>query len=456
MPPLPASGVARGSTSASSAAGKNVRVVGRQDGAAAKGWGRGGARPGSGSNSNLRGSGAASLGHIAQLKDMGFTEEVAKKALAESVWDVNRALDLLISRGAAAFETKATGEGGEAGSLKLVPESNDRVLPADSAWRSRPASGTKTKVGAAGGSAQPAGSVVPGASAGSGIAGGNDWAECSTTASTSSSPRSFGRVEKGGSLSKSASSRRDVDVGISATSVAASPVATVARSIPNSATAPSFAPLVSSPSPTSGASEHVANAVGETAPAPCAEASETAIPSTPPCSSAFVPVAPVDISAGATELEAIIEQDFAASADSQDLDLPPPPKHIERVDSDWIAEVSEGQLAVDNGEFVRVWSDTKTEIGWIYAETLQPGRAGWLPMFAFDATLSERQRWMEVIRSDSSENEGQLDVVAGMVLKVDAASRTQEGWTYAQTHDESQAGWVSAFCLDWDAAVRSP
>eukprot|EP00927_Polykrikos_kofoidii_P004862 TRINITY_DN1191_c0_g1_i4.p1 TRINITY_DN1191_c0_g1~~TRINITY_DN1191_c0_g1_i4.p1 ORF type:complete len:480 (-),score=74.21 TRINITY_DN1191_c0_g1_i4:121-1389(-) len=422
MPPLPASGVARGSTSASSAAGKNVRVVGRQDGAAAKGWGRGGARPGSGSNSNLRGSGAASLGHIAQLKDMGFTEEVAKKALAESVWDVNRALDLLISRGAAAFETKATEEGGKAGSLKLGPDSNDRVLPADSAWRSRPAAGTKTKVNAVGGTAQRAGSVVLAASAGSCIAGGNDWAECSTTASTSSSPRSFGRVEKGGSTSTSAFSRRD--------------------------------PL--SPTPSSGASEHVASAVGETAPAPCAEASETIPASTLLCSSAVVPVAPVDISAGATELEAIIEQDVAASTDPQDLDLPPPPKHIERIDSDWVAEVSEGQLAVDNGEFVRVWSDTKTEIGWIYAETLQPGRAGWLPMFVLDSSLSERQRWMEVIRSDSSENEGQLDVVAGMVLKVDAASRTQEGWTYAQAHDESQAGWVSAFCLDWDAAVRSP
>lgn len=48
-------------------------------------------------------SGDANAGSIAHLKEMGFAESECRKALAECVWDVNRALDLLVSRGACAL-----------------------------------------------------------------------------------------------------------------------------------------------------------------------------------------------------------------------------------------------------------------------------------------------------------------------------------------------------------------
>lgn len=43
--------------------------------------------------------------HIAQLKEMGFTEDSVRQALAESVWDVNKAIDLLMAYGAFATMT---------------------------------------------------------------------------------------------------------------------------------------------------------------------------------------------------------------------------------------------------------------------------------------------------------------------------------------------------------------
>merc|ERR1711953_846918 len=44
-------------------------------------------------------------------------------------------------------------------------------------------------------------------------------------------------------------------------------------------------------------------------------------------------------------------------------------KRLEQVAVDWPTEAS-GQLSVAAGEFLWTWVDTKTEIGWIYAERL--------------------------------------------------------------------------------------
>jgi len=41
----------------------------------------------------------ANLGRIAQLKEMGFSDEVAKRVLAECAWDVNKAIDRLLLSG---------------------------------------------------------------------------------------------------------------------------------------------------------------------------------------------------------------------------------------------------------------------------------------------------------------------------------------------------------------------
>ena len=80
------------------------------------------------------------LHHLAPcstLQDMGFCESEVRKALAECVWDVNRALDLLVSRGAVALAPlpKSDVRGGQLQSLlqkllSLVGEHvTERCLP---------------------------------------------------------------------------------------------------------------------------------------------------------------------------------------------------------------------------------------------------------------------------------------------------------------------------------------
>jgi len=82
------------------AASKPVPASGRvlptaSRGSAPKAWG-----PPKRSVRGLAGDAMAS--NIAQLKEMGFGEEEARQALTECVWDVNKALDLLVTRAAAA------------------------------------------------------------------------------------------------------------------------------------------------------------------------------------------------------------------------------------------------------------------------------------------------------------------------------------------------------------------
>lgn len=135
-----------------------------------------------------------------------------------------------------------------------------------------------------------------------------------------------------------------------------------------------------------------------------------------------------------------------------------PPKRVERVCAAWIGE--DTVMTVSPGEFVDVWTDTTTEHGWIYADHISDtGRGGWLPTFVFE-TLRQQQRWMKVTDSFEAVNETQLEIRQGSILKVSANTRSALGWVYAEdasssedaAHDRAGAphgGWVPVFCLAW-------
>lgn len=109
----------------------------------------------------------AATGQIQQLKEMGFSEQHAREALKECAWDVNKALDLLFTRGA-----PMDGEGGG----NAAEASTEATSP--------------VPVGKAG--------VVSEFSASSGNSpAGPDSTEQSTTASTASSPRSSAEKASG-------------------------------------------------------------------------------------------------------------------------------------------------------------------------------------------------------------------------------------------------------------------
>lgn len=293
----------------------------------AGGWGAAGAGPG--------GTNPA----IVQLKEMGFTEDVAKQALAACRWDVNKALDDLL-----------TG--------RFVPRCDDSAV-ADS--------GAKT-------AAMPA-------AVGAGLP--------SASASTVSSPRSSSQAEKGTFASVEASAQDLNNV-----------------QSPNS-------PLSSE---LSGASE-------------------------------------------------LAQAESAAAGNSLDEDSEAAPvskKSLERVAIDWPTETA-GRLSVAAGEFVLTWIDTRTDIGWIYAERLDLEKSGsrldgWIAVKALEPALPKGQRWMAVLQEPRSEHDTQLSVTAGAVVKVNVETQTPEGWVYAEAATRTRAGtgapevhegWVPVFCLDW-------
>jgi len=66
-------------------------------------------------------SSSAMVSQITQLKEMGFSEEVARRALAECVWDVNKAIDKLLSSIGTEEEPPAEGGGGSSTSMVEDP-----------------------------------------------------------------------------------------------------------------------------------------------------------------------------------------------------------------------------------------------------------------------------------------------------------------------------------------------
>jgi hypothetical protein len=370
--------------------------------------------------------GQAATGQIQQLKEMGFSEEQARQALAECVWDVNKALDLLFTRGTAPL---GTGEGAGGGnSSSSVVDKNVRSSESKGSEASKsalsPVAPGKARASAEG--------VVGGDSSPGGV----DTAEQSTTASTTSSPRSAGgadKSEKSASASAPLSPQtsgnlvglvveeeKDVVAPIDAAEVLAEPRVLVEPRAPESAVECNLEVQAEFE-----AEEKLENAVVE---------------------------------------KPVVDSEVVSEAEAGSS----PQKRLTRVSKAWEMEGTDAQLCVQEGDFVSVWHSSVTEHGWIYAEDPKDSsKAGWLPGCVLEE-LPSTQRWMVAVQSMEAMHQTQLSVAEGSFYKVSIDTRTKEGWTYAEangiakeTADASsggasqsalqvEAGWVPAFCFDWE------
>jgi len=350
-------------------------------------------------------------GQIQQLKEMGFSEQQARQALAECVWDVNKALDLLFTRGAPmnGEDAGADAADGENGGVSTSADVSDGKGAVDGSAEARSP--------VASGKARHAEGVVSGANS----PGGADSAEQSTTASTASSPRSSACADKSSGNS----------TGVSA-------------------------PL--SPQSVVDSGAILAATVDEAAREDAAQDAEVADVNE-------VPVVEEKTDEPSTEIEVVCAE---ASAAEEALEAKTPPtKQLMRVSSMWETEGAGAQLCVKQGDFVSTWLSTVTEHGWIYAEDCTHAeRAGWLPGCVLEE-LPSNQRWMRATQSMEAAHETQLSVLEGSVYKVNVDTHTTEGWIYAEASgvttdsagdasEESGAsvGWVPVFCLEGAASFQ--
>jgi len=133
-------------------------------------------------------------------------------------------------------------------------------------------------------------------------------------------------------------------------------------------------------------------------------------------------------------------------------------RQLARVQHKWQGETgcSAVQLIVEEGDFVNVWTQSITEQGWIYAESLIfGGNAGWLPKSMLQE-LSPNHRWMRASSSCAAAYDSQMALDVGNVVLIDIASNTGM-WVYAVQPKSfggedglpQQEGWVPISCLDW-------
>eukprot|EP00933_Yihiella_yeosuensis_P080374 TRINITY_DN93783_c0_g1_i1.p1 TRINITY_DN93783_c0_g1~~TRINITY_DN93783_c0_g1_i1.p1 ORF type:complete len:367 (+),score=83.55 TRINITY_DN93783_c0_g1_i1:114-1214(+) len=325
---------------AASTAASSRQKIAPQTGQATKAWG-----PSARSAARLPGEASAS--QVAHLKEMGFGEDEARQALAECVWDVNKALDLLVTRAAAAAETSTNS--------KLVGEEvadgadRDRTEEQESAaLRTQVAEGSSW-------ASQNKGSVAcqePSAELASSR---QQDSENSTTASATSSPRS--RMESSTNSPHQITPDRQRDQ--------------------------------------------------------------------------------------VSEAEKVEETQETASS-SRNL--------LRRVCQSW--SMAEATISVEVNDFVRVWSGSETELGWVYVEDpFDSTRAGWLPHVVLEAE-TPHQTWMLATKTMEAVHSTQLSSRKGTFLKVYASSKTEDGWTYAEQPGDAdtsaEAGWVPTCCLAWE------
>jgi len=359
-------------------------------------------------------------GQIGQLKEMGFSEEQSRQALAECVWDLNKALDLLFTRcGVTGNSPRA---GGAADETDAVDSNAGVTIPAVRVAEKVPASPRLRLVAS---------------NAGTSPVAGDSAAESSTTASTTSTPRSTRGAQKTENASASLPTRlpfsssavysevlaRDASVGRTLSSIPASTVISIE--------------VVTKEKP------EVPTIVAHTEAIPDLVTTADLMPT--------------------TELGATNVDQLQALTEEGSVEAPAPKKRIERCLHSCPDDGESIKLACDKGEFLRVWTGSETEHGWVYAELLNDSaRAGWLPTCALQ-NLGSEQRWMQTLEPVDSVHDAQIDVKRGTVLNVSLDSRTNEGWVYAElasTGDVgadgengcvhvAQAGWVPWSCLEW-------
>merc|ERR1712118_323126 len=109
---------------------------------------------------------------------------------------------------------------------------------------------------------------------------------------------------------------------------------------------------------------------------------------------------------------------------------------------------------------VYVWSDSKTDAGWVYAESLIcSSRAGWLPA-AMLQQLPANKCWMRVSKACQAMYPTQMPVQAGNMILVDVCMPpVGDGWVFAERLDSAPGhsvgeipnltGWVPIQCIMW-------
>jgi len=324
----------------------------------------------------------ATPGHIQQLKDMGFTEEVARQALAACAWDVNRALDMLFTQ-AASKSSPASGGAADRGQAARSDDVASRTgAEKASAW---------------------ANLVTP-------VKPGLGDAANSITGSTVSSPRSSGRTEEWTAdfPQLSATGPHPLDAAVPAkesNSIPQQELDSADGALHDESTA-SQASIADSPVSTDTLVESSTDAASHSASAPnsCeAEPSASAAPAKHLRRAAHTWAAEdnkISVSAGCflrvwagseTPHGWIYAEEVADSSRAgwvPTFILHQLPDHHQ-----WMACIKtmeaqhDAQLGVSEGNVLKVSVDTQTKEGWVYAEdevAVAEGtpsiRAGWVPV----------------------------------------------------------------------------
>jgi hypothetical protein len=136
-----------------------------------------------------------------------------------------------------------------------------------------------------------------------------------------------------------------------------------------------------------------------------------------------------------------------------------PKRRLMKVQHTWDCEQSSQQMSVEENTFVYVWNGSKTETGWIYAESVICGsRAGWLPESMLQQLPPGRQ-WMRITKSCAATFPMQLQVEVGNMVLVDASQDPVNGWVYAEQVGSAtgrpslqdllgSGGWVPIQCVE--------
>eukprot|EP00746_Dinoflagellata_sp_MGD_P010206 gnl/MRDRNA2_/MRDRNA2_120994_c0_seq1.p1 gnl/MRDRNA2_/MRDRNA2_120994_c0~~gnl/MRDRNA2_/MRDRNA2_120994_c0_seq1.p1 ORF type:complete len:742 (-),score=160.61 gnl/MRDRNA2_/MRDRNA2_120994_c0_seq1:216-2441(-) len=441
-------------------------------------------------------SGTVAMNRIQQLKEMGFSEAVARRVLGECVWDVNKAIDRLLLEGVPedleedepADDPALDPLPGQAAPPKgeAPPPPSDPLPGAEpgpppaSAWgRPKPAStspadGTPASGSSAGPTAGQQDSGLPGLPA----ATTPPWG---ARAGPPSPQRNAQTSQPGGLPAAAVQKSPKHSAGETARlpkspsqRTGQSPVVEPAPETPQQNVvqaeqqpSPQPVPPAQAEPPLKAESAAKTQTKQEpkkqTQPDPTEASADTEAKGGGYPSTSGVPVAARTRPATEVkkpEVPGPVEEVTPAPPTDKvpqpEADASLPQKEIRRVLRNWPAE-DVTQLNVEEGEFVDVWVDSQTAHGWIHAERTPPSGAdggpfvGWLPAFVLE-TPTEDKKWMRIIQKWNSTDESQCDVEEGVVAQVWLDTRTNEGWTYVEVPSADgsmKPGWLPEFCLDW-------
>lgn len=135
-------------------------------------------------------------------------------------------------------------------------------------------------------------------------------------------------------------------------------------------------------------------------------------------------------------------------------------KPLYRVREAWVQDAASDQLGCEEGSFVEIWPQTKTEHGWVYASRVKDSAGGWIPTTILEEPAAGR-RWATAVRAWQSEDPGQVVMVEGGLYSIYLDSRTDLGWVFVEVEDgargscapkapaSAEAGWVPDYCFEW-------